>query len=200
MIARRMPASAPLRVATTARSPWRSIVATMLASVAILLTLAAPTAVLADEVADVTRLFKAGQLTEASRQADAFLVTNSRDPRMRFLKGVMLMEQKKPTEAQAVFERLTQDYPELPEPYNNLAVLYAAQGDYSRARIALEMVVRTNPNYALAYENLGDVHLKLASQAYANAQRLDGTSRSVDSKLVAIKELLMPAAPSAPTP
>ncbi|CAN5403059.1 hypothetical protein BH09PSE5_BH09PSE5_02260 [soil metagenome] len=153
---------------------------------------AIPSLANADEVADVSRLIKAGQAAEAMRQADAFLARNPRDPRMRFLKGVMLMEQKQPAEAQAVFEKMTQDYPELAEPYNNLAVLYAAQGDYARARIALEMVVRTNPGYALAYENLGDVHLKLASQAYANAQRLDPSNPALQPKLVAIKELLGP--------
>jgi tetratricopeptide (TPR) repeat protein len=152
----------------------------------------APTLVRADELADVTRLYRTGQVDEASRRADDFLKNNPRDPRMRFFKGVLLMEHKQPAEAQTVFERLTQDYPELPEPYNNLAVLYAAQGDYSRARVALEMVVRTNPGYAVGYENLGDVHLKLASQAYANAQRLDTANVSVGPKLAAIKELLGP--------
>jgi tetratricopeptide (TPR) repeat protein len=49
----------------------------------------------------------------------------------------------------AVFSKLTEDYPELPEPYNNLAVLYAQQKQYDKARTALEMAIRIHPGYAL---------------------------------------------------
>jgi predicted Zn-dependent protease len=156
----------------------------------------------ADDVADVAQLSRAGQQAEALQRADRFLAANPRDPRMRFLRGVILLDQKRSSEAQVVFERLTQDYPELPEPYNNLAVLYAAQGDYTRARVALETVVRINPGYAVGYENLGDVHLKLASQSYAQAQRLGAITPAASSKLVAVMELLapLPSAPAASAP
>ncbi len=33
-----------------------------------------------------------------------------------------------------MFRGLIEDYPELPEPYNNLAVIYAQQGEYDSAR------------------------------------------------------------------
>jgi Flp pilus assembly protein TadD len=59
---------------------------------------------------------------------------------------------------------LIEDYPELPEPYNNLAVLYAQQKQFDKARTALEMAIRIHPGYATAYENLGDLHSRLASQ------------------------------------
>lgn len=151
---------------------------------------AAALPVRADDTADISRLYKAGRLDEALARADEAIKANPRDPRPRFLKGVVLMEQHHNAQAQTVFEQLTQDYPELPEPYNNLAVLYAAQGDYQRARSALETVVRINPDYAVAYENLGDVHLQLASQAYANAQRLDPGNGALGTRLAAIKDLL----------
>jgi ketosteroid isomerase-like protein len=78
----------------------------------------------------------------------------------------------------------------LPELYNNLAVLYAAQGQYDKARHALEMSIRTHPSYATAYENLGDVYAKLASQAYDKALQLDSSNSGAKSKLSMVRELI----------
>jgi tetratricopeptide (TPR) repeat protein len=146
----------------------------------------------ADEYADVTRLLRAGQLAEAGTKADQFLAGKPRDAQMRFLKGVIFTEQAKPNDAIGVFTKLTEDYPELPEPYNNLAVLYAGQSQFDKARAALEMAIRTNPSYATAHENLGDVYAKLASQAYSKALQLDNTNTGVQPKLGMIRELFAP--------
>jgi ketosteroid isomerase-like protein len=87
---------------------------------------------------------------------------------------------------------LTEDFPELPEPYNNLAVLYASQNQFDKARTALEMAIRTNPSYATAHENLGDVYARLASQAYNKALQLDGANSAVPPKLATIREVFKP--------
>jgi tetratricopeptide (TPR) repeat protein len=162
-----------------------------------------PYAAQADEYADVTRLLRAGQLAEAGTKADQFLAGKPRDAQMRFLKGVIFTEQAKPNDAIGVFTKLTEDYPELPEPYNNLAVLYAGQSQFDKARAALEMAIRTNPSYATAHENLGDVYAKLASQAYSKALQLDNTNTGVQPKLGMIRELFSPGskgrATAAPT-
>jgi ketosteroid isomerase-like protein len=92
-----------------------------------------------------------------------------------------------------VFSGLTDDYPELPEPYNNLAVLYAAQADYERAKHSLEMAIRTHPSYATAHENLGDIYAKMASQAYDKALQLDKSNTSAQTKLSLIRDLFSPA-------
>lgn len=147
------------------------------------------TPVFADESADVSKLFRAGQLAEAITKADAFLAKRPRDAQMRFLKGVILTEQGKPAEAIVMFTKLTEDFPDLPEPYNNLAVLYASSGQYDKARTALDAAIRTNPAYATAYENLGDVHAKLASQAYDKALQLDSANSVAKSKLVLLRSL-----------
>lgn len=127
----------------------------------------------ADEAAEVRQLLRAGQTTEAAVKLDQFLAQKPKDPQLRFLKGVMLTERQQTAEAIEVFTALTADYPELAEPYNNLAVLYAGQGQYDKARVALEAAIRGNPGYATAYENLGDVYARLAAQAYARAQQLE---------------------------
>ncbi|MES2509239.1 MAG: tetratricopeptide repeat protein [Pseudomonadota bacterium] len=148
----------------------------------------------ADEYGDVNVLIKAGKLAEAQAKADQYLSGKPRDPQMRFIKGVIQTEAGKPGDAITTFTQITQDYPELPEPYNNLAVLYASQSQFDKARAALEMAIRTNPSYATAHENLGDVYAKLASQAYSKALQLDGGNTGVQPKLALIRTLFAPDA------
>jgi tetratricopeptide (TPR) repeat protein len=169
--------------------PLRPVLSKVVALSGLLAALCAAPA-FADEMADVTRLVRAGQYAEALGKADAFLSKNPRDAQMRFLKGVILTEQNKTAEAIVVFTKLTEDFPTLPEPYNNLAVLYAAAGQYDKARAALDAAIRTNPTYATAYENLGDVHAKLASQAYDKALQLDSGNSTAKSKLTLVRTLV----------
>ena len=153
----------------------------------------------ADEYADVDKLFSTGQWAEAVQKADQFLASHPRDARMRFLKGLAVSEQGRSVEAIAIFVKLTEDFPELPEPHNNLAVLYSKNGQYEQARRSLEAAIRTNPSYATAYENLGDVYAKLASQAYAKALQMDGTNTAkVTPKLAMIRDLFSPMTRSEP--
>ncbi|MFD1580450.1 tetratricopeptide repeat protein, partial [Ramlibacter ginsenosidimutans] len=153
------------------------------------LALLAAGAAHADEYGDVNQLMRSGKLPEALNKADQYLAGKPKDPQMRFIKGVVLTEAGRTAEAIATFQKLTEDYPELPEPYNNLAVLYAGQGQFDKARAALEMAIRTNPSYATAHENLGDVYAKLASQAYTRALQLDANNTQVQPKLALIREL-----------
>ena len=159
----------------------------------------------ADEYSDVNQLIRQGKFAEAQSKVDRYLSGKPRDPQMRFLKGVIQRETGKTGDAVATFTKLTEDYPELPEPYNNLAVIHAAQGQYDKARAALEMAIRTNPSYATAHENLGDIYAKLASQAYNKALLLDGgTAAGAQPKLALIREVFNPQAkgqhPNQPTP
>ena len=142
----------------------------------------------ADDIVDVQKLLATGKNAEALQKADQFLASKPRDPMMRFLRGISLSQAGRTPEAITTFTKLTEDFPELPEPFNNLAVLYAQQGQYDKARTALEMAIRTNPSYATAYENLGDVYAKLASQAYSKALQID-TRSQVAPKLAMIRDL-----------
>jgi len=149
----------------------------------------ASTAPVTSVIADVHRLHSAGQTAAALAQADAYLATKPNDAQMRFLKGVILAETQRSGEAISIFQKLVDDYPDLAEPYNNLAALYAASGDYTRARTTLEQAVRANPSYATAHENLGDVYAALASQSYARAQKLEPVNGALESKLALVREL-----------
>lgn len=142
-----------------------------------------------DELANANELVKLKEYDRALAQVEAYLKEHPKDARGRFMKGLILAEQKKTDDAIIVFTDLTRDFPELPEPYNNLAVLYANQGQYDKARSALEMAIRTHPSYATAHENLGDVYAKMASQAYGKALQLDRDNRTAQTKLNLIREL-----------
>lgn len=172
---------------------FRSTAVQMLAVLAFLASatlLATGSAAAADDLTEANKLLRAGQYGPAMERVDNFLAANPRDAQGRFMKGIILTEQGKAPDAIAVFQKLTEDYPELPEPYNNLAVLYAQQGQYEKAKTALEMAIRTHPSYGTAHENLGDVYAKLASQAYGKALQLDSSNTTAQSKLALIRDLI----------
>src|SRR5712691_2048232 len=152
--------------------------------------LALPVSASADELQDIDGLLKRGQHAQALERVNRYLAQNPSDAQGRFKKGLILAEQSKVAEAIEVFAKLSQDYPKLPEPHNNLAVLYASQGQYEKARQQLEMSIRTDPRFATAYENLGDVYTKLASQAYDKALQLDSSNSAAKNKLSLIRDLI----------
>lgn len=138
---------------------------------------------------EIGELMKAGRHDDALARADARLKDNPRDAQVRFMRGVILAEQGKTVEATAVFETLIQEFPELPEPYNNLAVIHAAQGRYESAWRLLQQALAAQPNYVTAYENLGDLYLSMAEQAYGKALGLDSGNRVAKAKLETSREL-----------
>src|SRR6188508_47898 len=155
----------------------------------------------ADDLKDAQRLYGQGKVQPAMEKVDTFLKAQPKDAQGRFLKGLVLTEQKRVPEAIQVFTGLTEDFPELPEPYNNLAVLYASQGNYDKAKSALELAIHTHPSYATAQENLGDIYAQLASRAYDRALQLDKNNTTAQVKLAMVKEIFTKTSGQrAPTP
>ncbi len=143
----------------------------------------------AEDIKDVTKLYQQGKLDQALSKVNGALTQQPKDAQGRFLKGLILTEQKKGADAILVFTSLTEDYPELPEPYNNLAVLYANQGNYDKAKAALELAIHTHPSYATAYENLGDIYAQLARRSYDKALQLDKANLTAQGKLSMVKDI-----------
>ncbi len=142
------------------------------------------------------QMLQAGKAANALTWLDERLAADGRDPQLRFLRAVALTDLGRQDEAIAALVDLTETYPELPEPYNNLAVLYAARNQLDKARDALEMAVRARPDYAVAHENLGDIYVRLAAQAYERAGQLaPGVARSSSPKLTLLRQLLALPAP-----
>nr|WP_062636356.1 tetratricopeptide repeat protein [Caballeronia arationis] len=132
--------------------------------------------------------------TNALAQLDERLKTNPRDVQAKFKRATVLARLNRDDEAITAFTELTQAYPELPEPYNNLAALYAKQGRYEDARAALEVAIKANPSYALAYDNLGDLYLRLASESYKRAQALGSKSALSRQRVADIQKIIAPPA------
>ena len=162
---------------------------------AIGIALAGSHAALADDYAEVQRLQRAGQTSAALARADQYIAANPRDPQMRFVKANVLAAAGRDADAQELLQQLTRDYPELPEPWNNLAVLHAGRGQLDKADEALQAALRINPAYATALENLGDLRLRQALEAYQRARQVDpGAGARLAPRIDSLRGLL-PAPP-----
>ncbi|CAD5366146.1 TPR_REGION domain-containing protein [Rubrivivax sp. A210] len=137
-------------------------------ALAALLLAAAPVRAdrMAEEAAAVRTLMARGELTQALQRAEKAATAQPGDAAAQFLLGLVLMEQGRDTEALALYIRMAESWPELPDPYNNIALLRARRGDYEAARLALEAALRNDPGHRIARANLGRVHLLLAVQAW----------------------------------
>jgi tetratricopeptide (TPR) repeat protein len=153
----------------------------------------------AADPARISALIEQGKLDEALSVTEQELAANAGDVTLRFLKGLIMTRMNRLDEAADVFQALTDDHPELPEPYNNLAVVYAAKGDFERARQSLQKAINTHPSYATAHENMGDIYAKMASQAYNQALELNEDNPTAKAKLSLINNLFSLPAPAAPT-
>jgi tetratricopeptide (TPR) repeat protein len=141
-------------------------------TIPVLLLALALAPVRADDLAGAQRLWLAGQKTQAVEHIEQALARTPDDLQLRFALGVMRMELGERDKALDIFTRLTQDFPDLADPYNNLAVLHAAAGELDEAQAALQQALRLQPDHAQAQENLGDVLTRLALRAYQRAQKL----------------------------
>lgn len=144
----------------------------------------------ADVYDDVERMIRNGQYEQASQVSRQHLQKNPQDPQMRLLRSRILDARGEKVEATAALESLTQEFPELPEPHNNLAVLYAGQGRLQDALASLHKAVAARPDYAVALENLGDLYLSMALQAFQQARSSLGPSAGAAAKADALAPLL----------
>ncbi len=164
---------------------------------------------IAAAIAAARRASGASEPDRALAILDKALLENERDARLRFARAVVLSEARRTEAALAAFTALTEEYPELPEPHNNVATMHAARGELDLARAHLELALRARPDYALALENLGDVQLRLAERAYLRATQAEPANASARSKLTLARELIarvtlplasIPAAPATSAP
>lgn len=147
---------------------------------------------------EVRALINRGELPAALAAADKAVQAQPRDAALRFLRGVALMEMRRDDEAIQQFTQLTQEFPELPDPYNNLALLHARAGRLELARQALQRALLNDPNHRAARINLGQIHLLLAAQAWEQAASAPGADASLQRKLQALHAFLASEAIAGP--
>ena len=152
----------------------------------------------ADSLKEARVLLAEKKYAESIAVLDRLITERPREPQSRFLRGVALSDSGKATEAILAFLALLGEYPELPEPRNNLAVLYAQKGEYALARDQLEAAISAAPDYTIAYENLGDLYARLAAIQYEKVLARDGRNRTAPAKLKMVRDVLAPPALPAP--
>lgn len=148
----------------------------------------------ADDIADVRGLLARGEAEAALERTRAAAAAQPRDAQLRFLQAVALMDLKRDAEALALFTQLSQDYPELPDPQNNIALLHARAGRLEQARQALETALRNDPSHRLSRTNLGQVYLMLAVQAWEQVAAVGPLEPALQRRLEAVRALLQPPA------
>ena len=103
--------------------------------------------------------------------------------------------------AKKTFIEITQQFPELPEPYNNLAALAANQNQWIEARDYLELALKLRPSYTVASANLGEVYVRLGAKAYDDAAKSTQLNqRLYENRSKALMNLLKPTAKSPTNP
>ena len=164
---------------------YRTIIAISLGSIFCLSSVYAQTS-----YGDIQILINQGQYKEALTLTEDQLSHDKSDIKLQFMRGLILTRLDRYSEAENAFIQLTIENPELPEPFNNLAVVYAAQGKYTEAEEALKSAINTHPSYATAHENLGDIYAKMASRAYNQALELDTSNKTAREKLSLVNDLI----------
>lgn len=139
---------------------------------------------------EVRKLLRQAKYPQALLLVNKGLVNNPHDPQMRFWQGFIFEQLGQPELALPIYLSLTQEYPELAEPHNNLGVLYAAQGDYPRAKESFEAALRANPVYPEALENMGDLWVNMARQSYERARLTAPKPNALTQKIDHLKPLL----------
>ncbi|KPF44371.1 hypothetical protein IP87_13665 [beta proteobacterium AAP121] len=177
----------------TSRPSWRCA----WRQAALVISLCLAPALHANELDEVRALLARGEPAAALKRAEAGVAAQPRDAQLRFVLGVALMDLRRDGEALAHFNRMAQDYPELPDPHNNIALLHARAGSLEMARQALETALRNDPGHRTARINLGQVHLMLAVQAFEAASADGPLDAPLLRRLEAVRALLAEALPGA---
>lgn len=141
------------------------------------------------DISKLNKLIEEKDYIEAKKIVQQLLDSDKENPQLLFIDGVLLSELGEIDNAINVFVSLTKSHPTLPEPYNNLAVLYAQSGNFDLARTALEKSIKTHPSYATAHVNLGDLYTRMASESYNQALQIDKSNKNAKTKLSLIKKL-----------
>ena len=147
------------------------------------------TSVAQTNLEEIKILLKNGKYATAETLTNKSIEENLNNPELLFYKGIIETNLGKHNQAIDTFRDLTERFPELPEPFNNLAVLYAEKGQYGLAKEILEQAIKTNPSYLTAHINLGDIFTKMASEAYNNALEIDKSNNIAITKLSMITQL-----------
>ena len=114
-----------------------------------------------------------GRYLQALQQADKILVSNKDDVQALLIKGNVHRLMGNEAEASYIFKQIIKQHPNMPEAYNNLAVMYAQSGKMALAIETLQQAFATSASYSTAYKNLRTLYSEMASSAYRDALNIE---------------------------
>lgn len=146
----------------------------------------------------IAQLLSEQKWPEALAAIDGLLKTRPSDTQLLMNRGAVLSNMNRNAEALSTFQKVVTLNPQLPAAHNNIAVILAATGRYDEARASLERALKVAPNYATAYENLGDLYIHQANESYRKAVQIDRGLSSAKTKLDKSTELIILATGAPP--
>jgi tetratricopeptide (TPR) repeat protein len=126
------------------------------------------------------------QLKKYASAAQTGMVLLNHQPdnlNIKFLTALALQNNKQPLIAKKYYQQIIESNPGLPEPRNNLAMIYLQQGQHDQAVDLLISALKTDPAYATAWMNLSNLYKGLASEAYRRALSEEKDVSSVVHKI-----------------
>lgn len=118
------------------------------------------------------------------------LKANPHSAELRFQRCVVYERMGDRERAKNALEQFIRTYPEIPEPYNNLAGIYSREGNLTRAEDLLVQAVALRPDFALAHTNLGNLYLAKAKNAYNTAIKTGGDKQKLKNRVEAVDKIL----------
>ena len=141
------------------------------------------------DIDSILALANDAQTEEALAKLDGLLANEPHDIQALFLKGLLLLEHNDTVGARETFSEIARLYPRLPEAFNNLAAIYASEGEYEKARNALLSAIANAPDYSTVRNNLGDLYVKMAADAYQKALDLNPEDPASEAKLKHLEQM-----------
>lgn len=138
----------------------------------------------------VEELLRDGRNDDAAELAEIGYQRNPSNVKLKFLRAVALDGLNRQEDAAILLREITRSHPEIPEPYNNLAVIEAGFGNLEEAQRLLKKALQLNPKFALARKNLADIYLSLAREGYEAAAESFPANKTVAKRLKTLNELL----------
>nr|ADI22164.1 FOG: TPR repeat [uncultured gamma proteobacterium HF0200_24F15] len=101
------------------------------------------------------------------------------DPNLLFLEARVYEIVGEVDRAIALYKVIIKLFPQLPEPYNNLAAVYATRGEIDKAESLLLMGLETHNAYHQLQRNLSMVYIARAADAYKKALSIEDSNESI---------------------
>jgi hypothetical protein len=155
------------------------------------LILSCGTVFAASSIADLKKLIDQENYSEAAETGEELLLKHPGHARIQFLTAYAYQYNQQNWKAAQHYKKVILQHPELPEPRNNLAMIYIDDGDYDKASRLLVDAINTRKSYAVAYQNLNRIYTSMASEAYKQALGESGEppKQKPVIKLTALSEL-----------